>query len=142
MRRFTATLAAAAIAATALVAPTAQAQDLGTLGALTQLSKLSTETVATMDCGLLRTSLQATKMVNAETTRSGLVSNLNTVAGNTTFKLIGAPTINAIGDRALACGIVKPDPVTPASKLIEMSSALSSNAGLPELRTIAALSSK
>ena len=44
----------------------------------------------------------------------------------------------ALGGRALACGIVKPDPVTPLDQAIEMSSKLSSQAGLPEARNLVA----
>ena len=44
--------------------------------------------------------------------------------------------MNALGDRALECGVVKPDPVTPLNQAIAFASQLSSQAGLPELRNV------
>lgn len=140
MRRITATLAAALIAGTAALSPVAaQAQTFSQLG---QITKAVDGNIAEMDCGLLRTALVGTKMVDAETTRSGLAKKLKEFTGNDiTVKLLVGGRADAVADRALACNIVKPDPVTPTTKFIELSSNLSSQSGLPELRKLAALSS-
>ena len=44
--------------------------------------------------------------------------------------------MNTLGDRALECGVVKPDQATPLSQAIAMSSQMSSQAGLPEIRNL------
>ena len=49
---------------------------------------------------------------------------------------ISASTVGAVADRALECGIVKPDPVTPLDQLFAGSSQMSSKAGLPDIRTL------
>lgn len=130
MRRI-ATLAAAGLMAAATIAtPTAaQAQTF-------ELIKLLNGNVATANCDALRAGLTATRMVGPDTTRSELVANVNAVVGqDATLRLASASTVAALGDRALECGIVKPDPVTPMDKFFEMSSQMSSQAGLPDIRT-------
>lgn len=70
-------------------------------------------------------------------TRGQLVNTLNSkIATDPTFKLVSAPTVNAVGDRALACGVVKKDPATPQNQAIAIASKLSSQAGLPEARNV------
>lgn len=89
--------------------------------------------IATADCSTLGSALRVTKLVHAETTRSGLVRNVNNAIGpDAELRLVTAPTVNALGDRALACGIVKQDPVTLESQLQQLSSTLSSRMGLPD----------
>lgn len=145
MRR-TAAFTAALIAGSAALAPavaTADTTPANTTASYLQFAKLLNGNIATLDCNVLGTALRATGTVNAETTRSGLVENLNTTFGESTaLRLATASTINTVADRALQCGVVKADPVTPASKALEIASKLSSNAGLPDARTLAALSSK
>lgn len=93
--------------------------------------------ISTMDCNSVRTLLRGAKLVDDTTTRSQLTSKLNQQFGaDASLTLIAAPTINTIGDRALQCGAVKADPVTPQSKAIDIASKLSSQAGLPELRNV------
>lgn len=93
--------------------------------------------IATMDCNSVGTLLRGAKLVDDTTTRSQLTSKLNKQFGaDASLTLIAAPTINAVGDRALACGVVKADPVTPQNQAIEIASQLSSQAGLPEIRNI------
>ena len=132
MRRITAALAAGLIAVTGFAgtATPAKAQTL-------ELVRLLNGNIATANCDSLRTGLTATRMVNKDTTRSQLVMNLNTVVGDdAALRLVSASTVGAVADRALECGIVKPDPVTPQSQAIEFVSQLSSRAGLPELRNL------
>lgn len=93
--------------------------------------------ISTMDCNSVRTLLRGAKLADDTTTRSQLTSKLNQQFGaDASLTLIAAPTINTIGDRALACGVVKADPVTPQSQAIDFASKLSSQAGLPEARNI------
>ena len=153
MRRFSTTLAAAALAATATLSPiAAQAQDAQPaqttqttqtktdLGTYVELTKVLNGEIKTANCDTLSTTLKLTKMVDGETTRSTLVQNLNKVVGeNSVLRLATAPTVNALGDRALECGIVKADPVTPLDQAMKLSSQLSSENNLPELRNLKAL---
>lgn len=93
--------------------------------------------ITTMDCNSVGTLLRGAKLVDDTTTRSQLTSKLNKQFGaDASLTLIAAPTINAVGDRALACGVVKADPATPQNQAIEIASKLSSQAGLPEIRNI------
>lgn len=130
MRRIATLAAAGLMTAAAIATPTAaQAQTF-------ELIKLLNGNVATANCDALRTGLTATRMVGPDTTRSELVANVNAVVGqDATLRLASASTVAALGDRALECGIVKPDPVTPMDKFFEMSSQMSSQAGLPDIRT-------
>ncbi|MBA1838408.1 hypothetical protein GC584_11045 [Corynebacterium sp. zg912] len=131
MRRL-ASLAAAGLVAAAAFAGTAapaQAQNF-------ELIKLLNGNVATANCDVLRASLTATRMVGPDTTRSQLIGNVNAVVGqDATLRLASASTVATLGDRALECGIVKPDPATPLDKFFEMSSQMSSQANLPDIRT-------
>jgi len=131
MRRL-ASLAAAGLVAAAAFAGTAapaQAQNF-------ELIKLLNGNVATANCDVLRASLTATRMVGPDTTRSELIGNVNAVVGqDATLRLASASTVATLGDRALECGIVKPDPATPLDKFFEMSSQMSSQANLPDIRT-------
>lgn len=130
MRRLTSALAAGLIAVSAFAgtAAPAQAQSL-------ELIRLLNGNIATTNCDALRTGLTATRMVNKDTTRAQLVSNLNAVVGNdAALRLVSAGTVGAVADRALECGIVKPDPATPFDQIIAGSSQLSSRAGLPDIR--------
>lgn len=131
MRRL-ASLAAAGLVAVSAFAGTAapaQAQPL-------ELIKLLNGNVATANCDVLRASLTATRMVGPDTTRSQLIGNVNAAVGqDATLRLASASTVATLGDRALECGIVKPDPATPLDKFFEMSSQMSSQANLPDIRT-------
>ena len=65
------------------------------------------------------------------------MGNVNKAVGeDAALRLVAAPTVNTLGDRALECGIVKPDEVTPLNQAIAMSSQMSSQAGLPEIRNV------
>lgn len=143
MRRISTVIAAAAVAAAAALSPiAATAAPAQNTGNYVQLVKVLNGEIATANCDVLGGALKATKMVDDTTTRSGLVANLNKAVGeNSTLRLVTAPSINAVGDRALECGIVKADPVTPMDQLVKLSSKLSSESGLPELRNLTALSS-
>ena len=131
MRRIATLAAAGLMAAAAIASPTtaqAQTQSL-------ELIKLLNGNIATANCDALRVGLTSTNMVGPDTTRSQLVSNVNNVVGtDATLRLVSASTVGALADRALECGIVKPDPATPMDKLFEMSSQMSSQANLPEIR--------
>lgn len=131
MRRL-ASLAAAGLVAAAAFAGTAAPAQAQTI----ELIKLLNGNVATANCDVLRASLTATRMVGPDTTRSELIGNVNAVVGqDATLRLASASTVAALGDRALECGIVKPDPATPLDKFFEMSSQMSSQANLPDIRT-------
>ncbi|MEH0147244.1 hypothetical protein V6D40_06155 [Corynebacterium sp. Q4381] len=141
MRKLTASLASAAVAFAALTS-FAPAHAVPTNNApapsAVELVRLLNGEIATADCGRLGTTLRVTGMANRETTRSQLVANVNNAVGqNAPLRLVAAPTVNALGDRAVECGVVKPDPATPMTQFLQMSSKLSSDAGLPDLRTIA-----
>ncbi|WP_273412231.1 hypothetical protein [Corynebacterium appendicis] len=134
MRFHTAAIATAvtAIATTGIVnANQAEAQN-NTL----ELVRALNGGIATMDCNSVGTLLRGAKLVDDDTTtRSQLTSKLNKQFGaDASLTLIAAPTINAVGDRALVCGVVKADPATPQNQAIEFASKLSSQTGLPELR--------
>ena len=131
MRRL-ASLAAAGLVAAAAFAGTAAPAQAQTI----ELIKLLNGNVATANCDVLRASLTATRMVGPDTTRSQLIGNVNAVVGqDATLRLASASTVATLGDRALECGIVKPDPATPLDKFFEMSSQMSSQANLPDIRT-------
>ena len=131
MRRL-ASLAAAGLVAAAAFAGTAAPAQAQTI----ELIKLLNGNVATANCDVLRASLTATRMVGPDTTRSQLIGNVNAAVGqDATLRLASASTVATLGDRALECGIVKPDPVTPVDKFFEMSSQMSSQANLPDIRT-------
>lgn len=131
MRRIATLAAAGLMTAAAIASPaTAQAQTQSL-----ELIKLLNGNIATANCDALRVGLTSTNMVGPDTTRSQLVSNVNNVVGtDATLRLVSASTVGALADRALECGIVKPDPVTPMDKFFEMSSQMSSQANLPEIR--------
>lgn len=131
MRRLVPLAAAGLVAVSAFAgaAAPAQAQTL-------ELIKLLNGNVATANCDVLRASLTATRMVGPDTTRSQLIGNVNAAVGqDATLRLASASTVATLGDRALECGIVKPDPATPLDKFFEMSSQMSSQANLPDIRT-------
>lgn len=134
MRRLSTALAAGLVSAAALFSfSPAQAQTANVL----EIAKLLNGGIATADCGAVSAGLKSTGLVGADTTRSQLVTNLTKAVGDdATLRLVSAPTINTIGDRALECGVVKPDPVTPLNQAITFASQLSSQAGLPELRNL------
>ena len=132
MRRL-ASLAAAGLVAAAAFAGTAAPAQAQTI----ELIKLLNGNVATANCDVLRASLTATRMVGPDTTRSQLIGNVNAAVGqDATLRLASASTVATLGDRALECGAVKADPVTPQSQAIDFASKLSAQAGLPELRNV------
>ena len=135
MRFRTAAIAAtvAAVAATGIINGNQADAQNNTL----ELVRALNGGIATMDCNSVGTLLRGAKLVDDTTTRSQLTSKLNKQFGaDASLTLIAAPTINAVGDRALACGVVKADPATPQNQAIEFASKLSSQAGLPELRNV------
>lgn len=125
-------IATCLVAAAVALAPTAAADN-----SLVQLIRVVNGEVETADCTTLGTALRVSGLANAETTRSELVAKVNGAVGtDSTLRLATAPTVNKLADRAVACGVVKPDPVTPQAQAIAFVSELSSRAGLPELRNL------
>nr|VDG63145.1 Alpha helical Porin B [Streptococcus thermophilus] len=125
--------ALAAVAATgAFGATQAEAQN-----DLYSLTKILNGNIATLDCNAMKTVLRGSQLAGPDTTRGQLVNSLTEqTRTDARLALLTAPTINALGDRALECGAVKPDPVTPESEAVAFASKLSADAGLPELRDI------
>lgn len=131
MKRITTALVAGALAFGALAAP-ANAQTN-----YAELIRALNGNVKTMDCNALRTVVRGAGLANENTTRSEFVGNVNKAVGeDAALRLVAAPTVNTLGDRALECGVVKPDEVTPLNQAIAMSSQMSSQAGLPEIRNL------
>lgn len=138
MRRSALALTTVAAATAALFAPVASAQTTNVVG----LISLVNGGIETADCASLDTVLTGLNLVDEDTTRSELVSDLNAHVGDDlTIRLLGASTISTIGDRALECGIVQPDPETPfgssqlaeipgVGELVTLSSDLSSTLGV------------
>ena len=105
--------ATAAAAASVALVPAAGAQDLRATGELLYVINNGIESA---DCNVVRVPLEGLGLVDDSTTRGELVAELNGLAGNDlTARVLTAPTINAIGDKALECGVVKPDPLDPAA---------------------------
>lgn len=131
MKRITTALVAGALAFGALAAPANAQTNYG------ELLRVLNGNVKTMDCNALRTVVRGAGLANENTTRSEFVGNVNKAVGeDAALRLVAAPTVNTLGDRALECGIVKPDEVTPLNQAIAMSSQMSSQAGLPEIRNL------
>ena len=131
MKRITTALVAGALAFGALAAPANAQTNYG------ELLRVLNGNVKTMDCNALRTVVRGAGLAGEHTTRSEFVGNVNKAVGeDAALRLVAAPTVNTLGDRALECGIVKPDEVTPLNQAIAMSSQMSSQAGLPEIRNL------
>ena len=131
MKRITTALVAGALAFGALAAPANAQTNYG------ELIRALNGNVKTMDCNALRTVVRGAGLANENTTRSEFVGNVNKAVGeDAALRLVAAPTVNTLGDRALECGVVKPDEVTPLNQAIAMSSQMSSQAGLPEIRNL------
>lgn len=131
MKRITTALVAGALAFGALAAPANAQTNYG------ELVRVLNGNVKTMDCNALRTVVRGAGLANENTTRSEFVGNVNKAVGeDAALRLVAAPTVNTLGDRALECGVVKPDEVTPLNQAIAMSSQMSSQAGLPEIRNL------
>lgn len=123
LRRTLATVAVTAIAVVGL-APAASAQLPGG------------DAISRVDCGHLNFTLRALNLKDDNTTRSQLARNIRDEAAPFTLSdpstwLVSVNYAEQIADRALECGIVKPDPQDPfagstrAAEIIqEMSSAL------------------
>lgn len=131
--RRTALAAAGVLVATSLVSPATAGADTNYV----ELVRVLNGNVKTMDCNALRTVVRGTGLADENTTRSQFVGNVNKAVGeDAALRLVAAPTVNTLGDRALECGVVKPDQATPLSQAIAMSSQMSSQAGLPEIRNL------
>lgn len=105
--------AAALTGLAGLAAPAAQAQDA------TSLLQLVNGNVKTMNCSTLRVTLNGTGVAGKDTTRQQLVNNLNGKIGDSiALRVMSGGTVQAVADRALECGIVKPDPVQDWAKLL------------------------
>ncbi|PAT04040.1 hypothetical protein CKJ85_04425 [Corynebacterium sp. NML 150383] len=131
--RRTALAAAGVFLATSLVSPATAGADTNYV----ELVRVLNGNVKTMDCNALRTVIRGTGLADENTTRSQFVGNVNKAVGeDAALRLVAAPTVNTLGDRALECGVVKPDQATPLSQAIAMSSQMSSQAGLPEIRNL------
>lgn len=131
--RRTALAAAGVLVATSLISPATAGADTNYV----ELVRVLNGNVKTMDCNALRTVVRGTGLADENTTRSQFVGNVNKAVGeDAALRLVAAPTVNTLGDRALECGVVKPDQATPLSQAIAMSSQMSSQAGLPEIRNL------
>lgn len=131
--RRTALAAAGVLVATSLTSPATAGADTNYV----ELVRVLNGNVKTMDCNALRTVIRGTGLADENTTRSQFVGNVNKAVGeDAALRLVAAPTVNTLGDRALECGVVKPDQATPLSQAIAMSSQMSSQAGLPEIRNL------
>lgn len=131
MKRITTALVAGALAFGALAAPANAQTNYG------ELIRALNGNVKTMDCNALRTVVRGAGLAGENTTRSEFVGNVNKAVGeDAALRLVAAPTVHTLGDRALECGVVKPDEVTPLNQAIAMSSQMSSQAGLPEIRNV------
>lgn len=131
--RRTALAAAGVLVATSLISPATAGADTNYV----ELVRVLNGNVKTMDCNALRTVIRGTGLADENTTRSQFVGNVNKAVGeDAALRLVAAPTVNTLGDRALECGVVKPDQATPLSQAIAMSSQMSSQAGLPEIRNL------
>ena len=118
MKRITTALVAGALAFGALAAP-ANAQTN-----YAELIRALNGNVKTMDCNALRTVVRGAGLANENTTRSEFVGNVNKAVGeDAALRPVAAPTVNTLGDRAL-------------NQAIAMSSQMSSQAGLPEIRNL------
>lgn len=132
MRRLTSALAAGLIAVSAFAGTAAPAQ-----AQTRELIQLFNGPIGNTNCDVLRNALTSTRMVNQNTTRSQLVFSLNAFVGeNSRMGLVPASTVDAVANRALECGIVKPDPQLNLDQIFAGSSQLSSRAGLPDIRTL------
>ncbi|WP_408911501.1 hypothetical protein ACKFRZ_03565 [Corynebacterium gottingense] len=131
--RRTALAAAGVLVATSLISPATAGADTNYV----ELVRVLNGNVKTMDCNALRTVVRGTGLADENTTRSQFIGNVNKAVGeDAALRLVAAPTVNTLGDRALECGVVKPDQATPLSQAIAMSSQMSSQAGLPEIRNL------
>lgn len=131
--RRTALAAAGVLVATSPISPATAGADTNYV----ELVRVLNGNVKTMDCNALRTVVRGTGLADENTTRSQFVGNVNKAVGeDAALRLVAAPTVNTLGDRALECGVVKPDQATPLSQAIAMSSQMSSQAGLPEIRNL------
>lgn len=125
--------AAAATAASVALVPAAGAQDVG------NMMRMVNDGVHNADCREVRFALEGLNLVDGDTTRGELVADLHGYIGDdAAFRVASAPTINAIGDKALECGIVQPDPFDPAA----LSSAVMNGDFEQLLITLPALSSQ
>lgn len=132
MRRITLTAVAAAAAASLAITPVANAQQGNPLEVLGALA----EGIGNADCGVIEGALNGLDLVDEDTTRGELVSDLNAYIGDDiALRLILGGNVNAIGDRALECGVVQEDPEQDLIAAI-----LNSSEGNP-LDTVTALSS-
>jgi hypothetical protein len=130
--------ASAAVAVTASIAlvPSAGAQDARAVGELLSVINGGIESA---DCNVVRVPLEGLGLVDESTTRGELVADLRENLGDdATFQLVSTPTINTIGDKALKCKIVQPDPLDPAA----LSSALISGDFTTIIDTLPSLSSQ
>ena len=106
MRRISLAAGAAVAAASLTLAPVAGAQTNSL-----ELITLVNGNIAAADCTLVESALTGLGLVDETTTRGELVAELNARAGNDiALKVLLGGSINALGDRALECGIVQEDP--------------------------------
>lgn len=128
--------AAAATAASVALIPAAGAQ---TFGDAAELIGLVNNGIEDARCDQVGPVLRGLNLVDDTTTRGELVADLRSYAGDdATFQWVSTPTINTIGDKALDCGIVQPDPLDPAA----LSSALMNGDFTTIVDTLPALSSQ
>jgi len=119
LRRFGAALLAAA-ALTGIAAPAASAQTATTN---VTLDSIIVEGTKKTDCGFLKVALNTLngrtggKVLTESTTRTQLINNLRNLTPeerkNIYGNLVAARYAHVTADRALECGLVKPDPTIP-----------------------------
>ncbi len=106
MRRIPLAAGAAVTAAALALAPVASAQTT-----VVDLVPLVNGEVETADCGALGTVLTGLNLVDEDTTRAELVTDINALIGDDiALKLMLGTSVNAVADRALECEIVQEDP--------------------------------
>ena len=108
--------AAAATAASVALVPAAGANPLLNLETLLGMNEAAVTIVNDTPCRTFGPIVKASGMVNDGTTRGELVTSLrNSLGDDQAVQVAATPTINAIGDKALECDVVQPDPLDPAA---------------------------
>lgn len=131
--------ATAAAAASVTLVPAAGANPGLNLETLLGMNEAAVTVVNSTPCPAFGPIVKASGMVNDDTTRGELIASLRKSLGDEqTVQVAATPTINAIGDKALECNVVKPDPLDPAA----LSSALISGDFTTIIDTLPSLSSQ
>ncbi|AGS34365.1 hypothetical protein B841_04430 [Corynebacterium maris DSM 45190] len=115
LRTLAVSAAAAAAAASVALVPAAGASPLN-LHTLLGMNEAAVSFVNDAHCDVFGPIVKASGMVNDGTTRGELITSLrNSLGDDQAVQVAATPTINAIGDKALECDVVQPDPLDPAA---------------------------